>query len=152
MPRIKLDLPECSLFQCDLSVRITDINYGNHLANDALLGLLHEARLLWLRSVGFRNEMEIDGVGLILCDAVVVFMHEAFYGDLLHIRLGVDEISKAQFELYYHVTNQNKTIAKAKTTMASFSYTKRKITHLPESLRQVLACSGASANEKISSQ
>jgi acyl-CoA thioesterase FadM len=79
-------------------------------------------------------------------------MHEAFHGDLLHIRLGVAEISKAQFELYYHVTNQEKTIAKAKTTMASFSYTERKITNLPESLRQVLACSGASANEKISSQ
>ncbi|WP_027467609.1 acyl-CoA thioesterase [Deefgea rivuli] len=152
MPRIKLDLPECKLFQCDISVRISEINYGNHLANDALLGLLHEARVLWLKSIGFRDELDVGGAGLILCDATLVFMQEAFHGDLLHIRLGVAEISKAQFELYYHVTNQDKTIAKAKTTMASFSYTERKITHLPESLRQVLACSGASANEKISSQ
>lgn len=145
MPRIKLDLPECLLFQCDISVRITDINYGNHLANDALLGLLHEARLLWLQSLGFHNELDVGGVGLILCDAVLVFMHEAFHGDLLQIRLGVAEISKTQFELYYHVTHQEKIIAQAKTTMASFNYTTRKITRLPELFRQVLACSGASS-------
>ncbi|QZA79359.1 acyl-CoA thioesterase [Deefgea tanakiae] len=143
MPRIKLDLPASTLFECDISVRITDINYGNHLANNALLGLMHEARLLWLRSLGFQNEMDIGGAGLILCDAAVVFLHEAFYGDLLHIRLAVDEISKTRFELYYDVTNQDQRIAKAKTSMASFSYNERKIISLPDSFRQTLACSGA---------
>lgn len=152
MPRIKLDLPECNLFQCNISVRITDINYGNHLANDALLGLLHEARLLWLRSIGFNNEMDIGGAGLILCDATLVFLQQAFHGDLLHIRLGVEQISKAQFELYYHVTHQETPIAQAKTTMASFCYTKQKITSLPEPFRQALECSGASAYEKVSRQ
>jgi acyl-CoA thioesterase FadM len=146
MPRIKLDLPACTLFECNISVRITDINYGNHLANDALLGILHEARLLWLRSLGFQNEMDIGGAGLILCDASLVFLQEAFYGDLLHIRLGVDEISKARFELYYDIKTQTKPIAKAMTTMASFSYTQRKIISLPESFRQTLVSSGAVAS------
>ena len=146
MPRIKLELPACTLFECEIAVRISDINYGNHLANDALLGLLHEARLQWLRSLGFQNELDIGGAGLILCDASLVFLHEAFYGDLLHIRLGVAEISKTRFELYYDVTNQDKPIAKAKTTMASFSYTERKIISLPDSFRQTLACSGAVAS------
>ncbi len=143
MPRIKLELPACTLFECDISVRITDINYGNHLANDALLGLLHEARLRWLCSLGFHNEMDIGGAGLILCDASLVFSHEAFYGDVLHIRLGVDEISKTRFELYYDVKNQDKPIAKAMTTMASFSYTQRKTMSLPEPFRQILVSSGA---------
>lgn len=151
MPRIKLELPACTLFECDISVRITDINYGNHLANDALLGLLHEARLLWLRSLGFQSEIDIGGAGLILCDASLVFLHEAFYGDLLHIRLGIAEISKASFELYYDVSNQDTPIAKAMTTMASFSYTQRKIISLPKSFRQILVSSGASHYEKIPS-
>lgn len=143
MPRIKLELPATTLFECDLTVRITDINYGNHLANNALLGLLHEARLQWLRSLGFQSEIDIDGAGLILCDASVVFLHEAFYGDLLHIRLSVDEISKTRFELYYDVTHQGKSIAKAKTGIASFSYIQRKIIGLPDQLRQALVSSGA---------
>ncbi|MBM5570339.1 MULTISPECIES: acyl-CoA thioesterase [Deefgea] len=143
MPRIKLELPACTLFECEIAVRISDINYGNHLANDALLGLLHEARLQWLRSLGFQNELDLGGAGLILCDASLVFLHEAFYGDLLHIRLAVDEISRAGFELYYDVTTQDRSIAKAKTSMASFSYTKRKIISLPESFRQILVSSGA---------
>jgi len=143
MPRIKLELPAHTLFECEIAVRISDINYGNHLANDALLGLLHEARLQWLRSLGFQNELDIGGAGLILCDASLVFLHEAFYGDLLHIRLAVDEISRAGFELYYDVTTQDRSIAKAKTSMASFSYTKRKIISLPESFRQILVSSGA---------
>ena len=55
--------------------------------------------------------MDIGGAGLILCDASVVFLHEAFYGDLLHIRLRRAEISKTRFELYYDVSTQDKPIA-----------------------------------------
>ncbi|WP_297572860.1 thioesterase family protein [uncultured Deefgea sp.] len=138
MPRIKLDLPECNLFQCNITVRITDINYGQHLAHDALLGLLHEARLQWLASLGYRSEVDIGGAGLILSDVAVIFLHEAFYGDVLQIRLGIDEISQTRFELYYDVSTQVHPIAKAKTTMACFSYTERKITSLPILFRQAI--------------
>jgi acyl-CoA thioester hydrolase len=138
MARVKLELPACDLFSCDLPVRITDINYGNHLGNHALLGLLHEARLMWLRHSGFKDEINIAGAGLILSDATLVFMQEAFYGDVLHIRLGVDEISKTRFELYYDVQISGATIAKAKLTMACFNYDERKIVSLPAPLRYVL--------------
>jgi hypothetical protein len=45
MPRLKLELPAGFPFRTTLTVRVTDLNYGNHLGNDALLGLLHEARV-----------------------------------------------------------------------------------------------------------
>ena len=44
MARVKIEFPETTLFTHELSVRITDLNYGNHLAHDSLISLLHEAR------------------------------------------------------------------------------------------------------------
>ncbi|NDG84238.1 MAG: thioesterase, partial [Proteobacteria bacterium] len=61
MPRIKIDLPERFAFSTELSLRITDINYGGHLGNDAVLGLVHEARVRFLKHHGF-SETEIGGV------------------------------------------------------------------------------------------
>lgn len=138
MARIELDLPSCDLFTVELPIRIRDINYGQHLSNDALMAMLHEARLQWLTQTGFPSEMEIDGKGLIMADAAIVFENEAFYGDVLLIRLGAAEISRASFELYYDISRQKQAIAKAKTTLVAYDYQKRKITSLPPALRAAL--------------
>jgi acyl-CoA thioester hydrolase len=50
MARTKLDLPEHLGFRTELSVWITDVNYAGHLANDAVLSLIHEARTLMLKA------------------------------------------------------------------------------------------------------
>jgi acyl-CoA thioester hydrolase len=50
MARVKLSIPEHTIFTTDIAVRITDINYGNHLGNDALVSILQEARMQWLTS------------------------------------------------------------------------------------------------------
>ena len=71
MARIKLDLPEQFPFSTELRVRITDVNYGGHMGNDALLGLLHEARVRFLTQYGF-SELNICGAGIIMADSVIV--------------------------------------------------------------------------------
>ena len=40
MARIKLDMPDNYIFSTELPVRISDINYGGHLSNDAMLSML----------------------------------------------------------------------------------------------------------------
>ena len=45
MARIKLEMPEQFMGSFQVPVRITDINYGNHLGNDAFVSILHEARM-----------------------------------------------------------------------------------------------------------
>jgi len=64
MPRVELELPERFQFVTEIPLRITDINYGGHLGNDALLSLLHEARVQFLRQYGF-TEMNVDGRSII---------------------------------------------------------------------------------------
>lgn len=63
-------LPEHILFTTRLTVQIGDINYGNHLANDAVLRLSHEVRLRWLKQHGF-TELDAGGAGLIMTEAAV---------------------------------------------------------------------------------
>jgi len=38
MARQRLTLPTTHLFTTKIDVRITDINYGNHVGNDAFVG------------------------------------------------------------------------------------------------------------------
>ena len=77
MARIKLDMPARLLATVHILVRISDINYGNHVGNDAFVSILHEARLQWLLQHGC-TELNAGGSGLILSDLVVEFKQQSF--------------------------------------------------------------------------
>ena len=141
MARIKIDLPSKILTTVNIPVRITDINYGNHLGNDALISIIQEARMLWLKLYNY-TELDIDGCGLIMSDLAVEFINESFYGDHLVVSLAAGEITRVGFELFYsiHATRGEKNIvvAKAKTGMVCFDYANKKVTLIPEPLKKVL--------------
>src|SRR5688572_20541413 len=123
MARIKLALPSSYSFSTLIPIRITDLNYGNHLGNDAVLSLIHEARMQYLVSKGY-TELELGGVGLIMSDAAIEFKAEAFYGDVLKAYVAATDFSKVGFDLYYKlVKGEEETIvAIAKTGMICFDY------------------------------
>ena len=74
MARIEINLPETFLFSTELKVRVTDLNYGNHVGNDNILGLIHEARMQFYRSLGFKNELSFEGsIGQVISDAAIVY-------------------------------------------------------------------------------
>ena len=63
MSRVKLLIPENKIFTTNIEVRITDINYGNHVGNDAFIRLIHEARVQWLTAEDY-TELNIEGASL----------------------------------------------------------------------------------------
>jgi acyl-CoA thioester hydrolase len=131
MARVKITIPEKWLFDCTIPVRIADINYGQHLGNDALVSMLHEARVQWLQALNY-SELNIEDTGLIMADLAVMYKNEAFYGDVLLFKLYMGETSAVSFELVYEVINlQQKQIAIAKTGMVCFNYTLKKASALP---------------------
>ncbi|MDO7845416.1 thioesterase family protein [Hymenobacter sp. M29] len=136
MPRVKVALPDTFSFTTQIPVRITDLNYGGHLGNDALLGLLHEARVQFLRSLGLENDYDpVSKLGLIMVDAAVEYKGEAFHGDVLHIQMAAADANKYGFDVVYQVHNQTgREIARAKTGMLCFDYNIRKLRLLPEAL------------------
>ena len=128
MARVKIALPPVFLFTTQLPVRITDLNYGAHLGNDALLSLLHEARVQFLASLEVREVDSVTQLGFIMADAAVEYKGEAFYGDVLHVEVGVHDLNKYGFDMVYRVTNQaGHSVALAKTGMLCFDYTSRKL-------------------------
>lgn len=135
MPRVKVNLPESFRFSVVIPVRITDLNYGAHLGNDALLSILHEARVQFLLHLG-RSEMDrATGYGHIMADVAVEYKGEAFHGDQLRIDMAVDDVRKYGFDIVYQVRTQDgRNIARAKTGMVSFDYNTRTLRALGEAV------------------
>jgi acyl-CoA thioesterase FadM len=135
--RIKLDLPETFIFTTEMDVQICHINYGGHLGNDSLLALIHEARIRFLESMGY-SEMNIEGAGLIMSDAAVVYAAEVFRGDRLTIEIAAHDFSRVGCDLFYRLTSRRlgKEVARAKTGILFFDYEARKVRPIPENFRK----------------
>jgi Predicted thioesterase len=138
MSRIRIDLPSTFSFSAEIPIRITDLNYGNHVGNDTVLSLIHEARVQFLKSIGY-SELEMEGVSLIMSDVGIQFKAELFYGDVVRVQVASQNITRAGFDLYYHLTRNGTTVAIAKTGMVCFDYTKRSIASVPEKAREKLS-------------
>ncbi len=136
MARIKLHLPEQFPFTTDIRVRISDINYGGHLGNDAVLGIVQEARVQFLSSHGF-SEKDAGGAGIIMVDAVVVYRSESFYGDILTVAVAVVDLTAAGCDFVFRLTNRatGKEVARAKTGIAFFDYRSHSVVPVPEAFR-----------------
>lgn len=138
MPRIKIDLPESFSFSTPFAVRITDLNYGSHVGNDKVLTFLHEARVRFLQSLGY-SELHMEGVGIIMADAAIIFKNEIYYGDELTIYIQPGEYNRVGFDLIYKVEkktgDQFILLVIAKTAMICYDYQQKKVTGLPDAAR-----------------
>ena len=140
MSRIRLEFPDNFLFTTEIPLRISDINYGGHLGNDAVLSLAQEARIRFLRSLGW-SEQDVAGVGIIMTDAVVVYRSEAFYGDVLMIHVGVTDFQQLGCDFVFRMVNRasGKEVARVKTGIVFFDYASRKPVPVPDEFRTVCA-------------
>ena len=139
MPRVKLQEQLDYEFRHDVTVRVTDINYGGHLGNDSLVGLIHEARVHLMRDLGC-NEGDLgdQNVGLIMADLAVNFVREGFLFDKLRIDSHIGEITRSSFRIFHRVVKVGELIALAETGMIAFNYSDRKIALLPRKFLQTL--------------
>jgi acyl-CoA thioester hydrolase len=132
MARVKLELPEHFPFSTEIPLRVGDINYGGHLGNDAVLSLIHEARVQFLKAYGF-SELDVDGAGIIMADSVVVYRSEAFYGEVMVVDVTVGEFSRVGCDFFYRLSDQDsgREVVRAKTGIVFFDYEVRKTAAVP---------------------
>ena len=128
------------IFHTILEVRIDNINYGNHLGHDSLVSLLHEARVRFLRELGY-SELDICGSGILINNLVVNYINEAFYSDKLIINIEIGDITRTSMQLIYQAINQKteQEIARALTTMIFYDYQKSRVVKIPQSFLSSLA-------------
>ncbi|MBP9925877.1 MAG: thioesterase family protein [Cyclobacteriaceae bacterium] len=137
MARVAIQLPDLFIYETDMVVRVSDLNYGNHVGNDSILTLMQEARTLFYRNRGFESEVKLEGsIGQIVADAAIVYKSESFLGDTLRIQIAVGEHHKYGFDLFYRITQRKtgKEVALGKTGIVCFDYDKRKMISIPASV------------------
>ena len=133
MPRIRVNEPENYLFTTELSVRISQINYGGHLGHDAILPITHEARMRFLDKLNY-TELDFGGSGIVISGAVIEYLNETFYGDIVVIKIALSGFHKNGLDLVYQLENKKKDIpiARVLTSIVFFDYEQRKVVRTPE--------------------
>jgi len=136
MARLKLELPAQFPFRTSLTVRVTDLNYGNHLGNDKLLGLIHEARVRFFASLGY-SELDVEGAGTIMGDCAIIYKAEGFLGDELTVAVAVGDFSRAGCDLFFLLTKDDGSeLARARTGIVFYDYAAQAVRPVPPAFRE----------------
>ncbi|HET8861199.1 thioesterase family protein [Marivirga sp.] len=134
MSRIKIDEPDNYLFKAKITTRITDLNYGGHVGNDRIFSFMHDARVQFIKSLGYKDEMDFDGLGNIQTDAAITYKAEVFAFEDLTIEVGLKDFNKYGCDFIYRFNKSDGTLAAlGKTGIIFFDYEKRKIAQMPKS-------------------
>ena len=135
MARIKLIPLDHYQHVYETAVEVTDLNYGNHLGNDALVGIIHRARVHFLHWLGASENNLGDGkTGILLGDLIVNYKGESFLFDKLGVESSIGEVRSKGFRMFHRITAaQGKLIALAETGIIAFNYHERKVARIPES-------------------
>ncbi|MDX1669721.1 MAG: thioesterase family protein, partial [Limnobacter sp.] len=104
MARIQLQFPdEAFAYTTTLTVRVTDINAGNHLANDSMISMISEARARFLFHMGI-EEMDSQGRGIIVTDLATVYKNEARARDQLLFEVGLMDFNQYGCDMVFRIT------------------------------------------------
>ena len=141
MPRIKLAPRDRYQHTFETTIEVTDLNYGNHMGNDALVGIIHRARVHLLRQFGAGETNLGDGkTGILLTDLVVNYRGEGFLFDRLIVESTLGELRPKGFRMFHRIaTDQNRLIALAETGIVAFDYQNKKVALIPEAFVSKIA-------------
>jgi len=133
MARVQIDLPDSFAFRAELPLYIQHINYGGHLDNAQVLALASEARVRFFRNLGY-EELNVEGLGIVVADAAVQYSSEAFYGEVLAFELAPAEFNKYGFDLMWRASEaiSGREVARGKTGIVFLDYATRRIARAPE--------------------
>jgi acyl-CoA thioesterase FadM len=140
MARVEIGLPESFPFETEIPIRISDVNYGGHLGNDAVLSIAHEARVRFLAAHGLA-ELDPGGIGILMVDAAVVYGAEGRHGMTLRVAIAPADVRSRGFDLLYRMTDRatEQEIARVKTGIVFFDPRARRVVSMPARFRDVLA-------------
>jgi len=125
MARMKIALPNNWQYKTEIIVRISDLNYGNHLGNEKFLSYAQEARVRFFDTYGF-TELDFGGVSLIQADAAITYKGEGHLGDVVEISLALEQTGGSSFNVFYLFFNKTKQVEMAhlRTAIVCFDYEK----------------------------
>ena len=140
MARVIIELPEHFLFTTDIPIYIGHINYGHHLDNAALIGLLSEARVRFFKSLGY-TELDVEGVGIVVVDAALQYKAEAFHGETMQVEMAATDFGEYGCDLVWRMADAatGREVARGKTGIVFINKSDRKVALLPAPIRALLS-------------
>ena len=137
MARLHLEFPEDQFyFTTQLTVRITDINSGRHLANDSMVSMISEARARFLYQFG-TEEVSVNDVGIIVTDLATTYRREAFARETLVFEVGLMDLNKYGGDIIFRISKSDngELVALAKSGFVFYNFLAAKVTPMPEDFR-----------------
>ncbi|MDG1756007.1 MAG: thioesterase family protein [Bacteroidia bacterium] len=127
MKRMKIEMPSQWQYSTEIEVRVSDLNYGNHMGNQQFLAYAQEARVRFLAENGF-TELDFGGVSLIQADAAITYSCEGRLGDQIKIAIATEVTGRSSFNVFYQFTNltQVRHMANIRTALISYDYEKNR--------------------------
>jgi len=117
----------------EYQVGIGDINYGGHMGNDKALQVFHDARINFLKELGYTELDMGNGVAVIIVEANVKYKQEVFLHDILETVVWVSKIDGLKWTISYDTKRKNdgKIVLTGSTLMFCYDYHRKKITKIP---------------------
>ncbi|MGP9592193.1 acyl-CoA thioesterase [Halomonas sp. AOP42-C2-25] len=140
MERVKLEFPaEAIIHRHPLAVRVTDMNYGRHLGHDALVSLLHEARIQAFAALGL-SEWDMHGYPTLVADLAVQYQSEARWPDALIIATAVPEPQGKALTVYQRIyqAETEQIVATARVNQLLIDVASGRPIEVPEQIQQAL--------------
>lgn len=140
MERVKLDFPaEAIIHRHPLTVRVTDMNYGQHLGHDALVSLLHEARVQAFAALDL-PEWDMYGYPSIVADLAVQYQSEARWPEALIIETAVPEPQGKALTVYQRVltSDEKRIVATARVNQLLIDLKAGRPVEVPTQVKQAL--------------
>lgn len=137
MNKLEIDLPGHFLFSTEMEVRANDVNYAGHLGNVQIIGLLDEARVRFFQWLGYK-ESDVEGTSSIMGDMSCQFQGEAFWGDVLTVKVSVGDFFDKAYRVFFQLVHKEseKPVAIAMCTLVTFDYKSRKVRTVPDAFKK----------------
>ena len=124
-------------FSIDLDVRVGDLNYGNHVGHQHYFLYFQEARMGYLRQVGY-SETDIEGLRMVVAEASCRYKRELLLGDKLRVHCRISEIKTKAFIFDYAITRDGTLCATGSTTNLCLDPVRKKVATLPEAFSRAV--------------
>ena len=133
MERVKINLPQTTLFSYHFKIEQEDINFANHMGNERILVFANIIRTQFFIHLNLLETDASTQLGIIVANHSITYKSEGFLGDEITCEVGVNNITECSFDMIFHfIKNKEKTLAIIRTGCVYYDYAQRKIHALPE--------------------
>ncbi len=133
MERVRIQLPEKTLYTHHFTITSEDINAADHMGNERILVHANAVRIAFYKHFNLIEGDYENGHGVIVANHTVNYKSEGFLKDEIACEVGINQLTECSFDLVFHfIKNNEKTLALLRTGCIYYDYNERKIRHLPE--------------------